>query len=124
MFLRVFDETIGFTLSRKDDKVTDVGDVVSREDTENGADSAVELPQEPEQRAKRSKAKVGVKEDVYNFLDDSQLVIQYPASLSAESFHELEDYVALFLRKMRRMVDAQAQSTFSKVDEALSTQEE
>jgi hypothetical protein len=44
-------------------------------------------------------------QEIFN-LDEGSVVLTYPAALSAESYQDLADYLALFLRKAKRNADA------------------
>lgn len=109
-FLKVFDSTISYAGLGSSDKIAAESEENEEDERQVGNDEQHQKGEGSQSykqiRLVRNPPKKGMKEDVYNFLDDSQLVIQYPVSLSAESLGELEDYVELFLRKMRRMVQA------------------
>lgn len=44
-------------------------------------------------------------QEIFN-LDEGSVVLTYPASMSAESYQDLADYLSLFLRKAKRNADA------------------
>jgi hypothetical protein len=47
---------------------------------------------------------VGFKQDVYNLgSDEGQVILQWPEKMSAESYAELEDWIALQMRKIARL---------------------
>lgn len=46
----------------------------------------------------------GFKQDVYNFADGGQVILQWPEGMSPESFEEFKDWIALELRKISRAV--------------------
>lgn len=45
----------------------------------------------------------GTKEDVFT-LEEGQVVIQYPDRFSQESFEDLESWLQLVIRKVKRLV--------------------
>jgi hypothetical protein len=52
---------------------------------------------------RRHLPKVGMKEDVFT-LDEGEVVLQWPERLSKESFEDLETWMGLQLRKIKRRV--------------------
>lgn len=46
-----------------------------------------------------------MKEDVFS-LREGDVTLQWPETLSAESYQDLEDWTKLLLRKIKRAVDA------------------
>jgi hypothetical protein len=49
--------------------------------------------------------KPGILQEVFN-LDEGPVTLTFPASLSAESYQDLSDYLSLLLRKAKRNADA------------------
>lgn len=104
LFLRVYDETIRFTSAGRDDNFVD-----SETDTEREPD---DIPEDrsrhdrddaPVERPKRREVKVGMKEDVFSLVE-GDVTFQWPASLSADSYQDLEDWTKLMLRKIKRSI--------------------
>ena len=48
----------------------------------------------------------GVKTGQYLNLEEGPVTLTFPASLSANSYQDLSDYLSLFLRKAKRHADA------------------
>jgi len=46
-----------------------------------------------------------LKEDVFS-LEEGDVTLQWPVSLSAESYQDLEDWTKLMLRKIKRSIEA------------------
>jgi hypothetical protein len=106
MFLRVYDETIRFTQGRQSDKEADTGGQENRDSSANGPDNSVnERQSQPESRPQRREVKVGMKEDVFS-LREGDVTLQWPETLSADSYQDLEDWTKLLLRKIKRSVAA------------------
>jgi len=103
MFLRVFDETIRFTEGFQSDNMPDTGDGEVREQAGESDDKPGATP--PEERQKRREVKIGMKEDVFS-LREGDVTLQWPESLSADSFQDLEDWTKLLLRKIKRSVQS------------------
>lgn len=104
-FLRVYDNTISFAGLSKSDKITpedlgggagnapeaDSADDIKRDDT------SLRIQRPRVQRQKGS----GMKEDVFT-LNEGDAVLQWPATLSSESYDDLKDWLGLMLRKIER----------------------
>ena len=105
VFLRVYDNTISFAGLSKSDKKTpeDLGggagnapEADSADDIKR-ADTSLRIQRPRVQRQKES----GMKEDVFT-LDEGDAVLQWPATLSSESYDDLKDWLSLMLRKIER----------------------
>lgn len=98
-FLKVYDATISFAKLAPTDKVPDdqVGDV-DDEVVENGSN-----PPSTYVPSKRREVKPGMKEDVFS-LREGDVTLQWPETLSAESYQDLEDWTKLLLRKIKRAI--------------------
>lgn len=105
VFLRVFDETIRFasvpdidkTADNKSDRIQDDGSI-HREPPEP------EQIEEDEPPSKRREVKIGMKEDIFS-LAEGDVSLQWPASLSEDSYQDLEDWMKLMLRKIKRNIE-------------------
>lgn len=102
MFLRVFDETIRFTQGFQSDKKDETEAPEDREDGDGEAENKVE-ERSDERRTKRQEPKPGMKEDVFS-LREGDVTLQWPETLSADSYQDLEDWTKLLLRKIKRSV--------------------
>lgn len=58
-------------------------------------------------------AKSGMLQEVFN-LDEGPVTLTFPASLSADSYEDLKDYLDLFLRKAKRQADKAAAERFGR----------
>lgn len=106
MFLRVFDETIRFTLGSQSDSAFESDRDEIHEDGEDAADNQEkERSTVDRERSKRREAKPGMKEDVFS-LHEGDVILQWPETLSAESYQDLEDWTKLLLRKIKRAIEA------------------
>ena len=97
-FLKVFDETFRFLEGGPSDKnpeSVDNGDSNDPPDTER---------QVRKQRVQRQEVS-GMKEDVFT-LAEGDAVLQWPTSISPESYADLKDWLGLMLRKIERQVQA------------------
>ncbi len=99
-FLKVYDETIAFSGLTSSDKVdpVDLGDD-EEEDEGVGVDTQVEPVTPPSVR--RAPPSVGMKEDTFN-LNEGAVVLQWPERLSKASYEDLESWLQLELRKIKR----------------------
>ncbi len=104
-FLKVYDATISFAGLSYSDKTP-------AEDTENGEDESEGNGDgdnhEEHTRAHRlhrtkRKERPGMKEDVFTLME-GDVVLQWPESLSVESFEDLEAWTKLILRKIQRHI--------------------
>ena len=104
-FLKVYDNTISFAGLSKSDKKTpeDLGggagnapEADSADDIKR-ADTSLRIQRPRVQRQKES----GMKEDVFT-LNEGDAVLQWPATLSSESYDDLKDWLGLMLRKIER----------------------
>lgn len=106
LFLRVYDETIRFTSAMPSDNLADSGEEEDRAPADppaaNVAEERREIAVDP---PKRREVKAGMKEDVFS-LDEGDVTFQWPASLSAESYQDLEDWTKLMMRKIKRSIGA------------------
>lgn len=116
-FLKVYDATIRFAKLTDSDKVQASDELLTPEDEDELADLGKDLPPPPKQR---QPAKPGMKEDVFT-LAEGDVVLQWPERLSMESFADLESWVGIMLRKIKRNVEsaAGAQERFDRVFEQL-----
>jgi hypothetical protein len=104
LFLRVFDETIRFIASSHSEKTADFEedeDSNAEVEFENGAD--LERSAKPKIPKRRLESKTGMKEDVFS-LHEGDVTFQWPETISAESFEDLEDWMKLMLRKIKRSI--------------------
>jgi hypothetical protein len=105
LFLRVFDETIRFTAGVQDDKTIDSGLVDDEAPSDSQSDNAAtEGNAAPESQPKRQDSKSIMKEDVFS-LAEGDVTLQWPVSISADSYQDLEDWTKLMLRKIKRSID-------------------
>lgn len=86
------------------------GDKVVEKDTDaDEDDAAVIAPTPPPSKGESSEtkaripAKIGMKEDTFN-LDEGEVVLQWPEQLSQASYEDLESWMNLQLRKIKRRV--------------------
>jgi hypothetical protein len=103
LFLRVFDETIRFTQGFQSDKKDETEVPESREDGEEEPENQGEDRSKERQPPKRQELKPGMKEDVFS-LSEGNVTLQWPETLSADSYQDLEDWTKLLLRKIKRSV--------------------
>ena len=104
LFLRVFDETIRFTQGFQSDKNDETEVPESREEGEEEPENKGE-ERSKERQPKRQEPKPGMKEDVFS-LKEGDVSLQWPETLSADSYQDLEDWTKLLLRKIKRSVAA------------------
>lgn len=111
LFLRVYDETIRFTKGFQPDKK---GETEAPEDREDGDEEAENEDQDRsnERQSKRQEPKPGMKEDVFS-LREGDVTLQWPETLSADSYQDLEDWTKLLLRKIKRAVSETPPTTGS-----------
>ena len=102
LFLRVFDETIRFTQGFQSDKKDETEVPESREEGEEEPENKGE-DRSKERLTKRQEPKPGMKEDVFS-LKEGDVSLQWPETLSADSYQDLEDWTKLLLRKIKRSV--------------------
>jgi hypothetical protein len=99
-FLKVYDESIAFAGLSSSDKVQSS---VVEDDDEEETDIETLGQNPPEPPGRRGPAQVGMKEDTFN-LDEGEVVLQWPERLSQASFDDLESWLQLQLRKIKRRV--------------------
>lgn len=99
-FLSVFDETFRFLIDTASDSTPER---TVPEDSDGGSDAStpvLERQPTPRQRIRRGEAP-GMKEDVFT-LAEGDAVLQWPATISRESYVDLKDWLGLMLRKIER----------------------
>lgn len=104
LFLRVFDETIRFAQGFQSDKKDETEVSENREDGYKEPENKGE-DRSKERQPKRQEPKMGMKEDVFS-LKEGDVSLQWPETLSADSYQDLEDWTKLLLRKIKRSVVA------------------
>jgi hypothetical protein len=106
IFLRVFDETIQLTSKSNSDKNPDSPAEEARGASDSSIDNFVDEQKKPFSGPKKQKeVKSGMKEDVFS-LEEGDVTLQWPSSLSADSYADLEDWTMLMLRKIKRSIEA------------------
>lgn len=113
VFLRVYDETIGFSGLGNIDKTTnsDDDDLDDSEMSSGGENAMKTLQNRPQERSpvaggapQLSKTTlVGMRQDTFT-LDEGQVVLQWPEKLSSESFEDFQSWIELQLRKIKRSI--------------------
>jgi hypothetical protein len=103
-FLRVYDLTIKFAGLTDSDKST--GEQATDENDFQGVDDETPPDDQDSPKYKRQREmRPGMKEDVFT-LKEGDVILQWPETLSAESFQDLEDWTKLLLRKIKRSIPA------------------
>lgn len=92
--------TIAFAKLDASDKLPPAGDGAEADDVDGGE---IERPPERQQQQRRRPMQAGTKEDVFT-LEEGQVVLQYPESLSKESFEDFESWLELVVRKAKRSI--------------------
>lgn len=103
-FLKVFDETIRFLQNNPSDSASESGEIEESGGCSDASPPLDESPPTPPQRVRREKAP-GMKEDVFT-LAEGDAVLQWPSSISQESYVDLKDWLDLMLRKIERQAVA------------------
>jgi hypothetical protein len=112
-FLKVYDATIAYSgLSEATS-----GDELVDERRADGDSSKFDGATSPESKAepvagglrflKSIKRGADVRQDVFN-LDEGEVLLQYPAKMSADSFEDFESWINLQLKKIKRSIDKQS----------------
>lgn len=102
-FLKVYDETIAYAGLAPSDKASLQ---VDDDDEENDPLQEPESTNDGSRRdpvVTKKSLKSGVKEDVFT-LDEGEVVLQWPERLSKASFEDLEGWMQIQLRKIKRHV--------------------
>ena len=73
--------------------------------TNEERERAVERNDAPADPPKRREVKSVMKEDVFS-LAEGDVTLQWPVSLSADSYEDIEDWAKLMLRKIKRSIVA------------------
>jgi len=112
--LAIYKENIAFSELKADDKVNLIGSEIDEPEMEL-AQAATPL--------ERSLGRVfaipsaplrgDLLQEVFN-LDEGPVTLTFPASLSAESYADLKDYLELFLRKAKRQAEKAAAQRFGR----------
>jgi len=104
-FLDVYDATISFAGLSDSDKILGEDTENAEDDSENNGDGANNEEHTRAHGHHRTgrKTRPGMKEDVFT-LKEGDVVLQWPESLSGESFEDLEEWTKLILRKIRRHI--------------------
>jgi hypothetical protein len=77
-------------------------------------EQAQTAPHAPERRVPSAAAlRRDVLQEVFN-LEEGPVTLTFPASLSSESYSDLEAYLNLFLRKAKRQADKAAAQRYSR----------
>lgn len=107
-FISDFKKTISFARLSEADIIPVAGATVpvaeNDNDDDDGHDNDVQ-----ERRPRRRPMQAGVKEDTYT-LDEGQVVIQWPERIDAEEIEDVQSWMQIVIRKMKR--------TAQKTDEA------
>lgn len=113
VFLRVYDETIGFAGLAGGDKMSFTGgDALDDSEAPTVGENEMNTSQNKPTMTPPSgapplsalkPAPVGMRQDTFT-LDEGQAVLQWPEKLSAESFEDFESWVELQLRKIKRSI--------------------
>ena len=104
-FLKVYDETIAFAGLHASDRLR-AEDKDHGSATKNDRGDITDAPgtQRRQQRPRvQHEGGVGMKEDVFA-LSEGDVVLQWPESLSRESFEDLQEWTVIVLRKIERRV--------------------
>ena len=108
-FLKVYDATISFaglSKSDRDDPPEDLaGSVGNTPEDDSADDFERKYPQRPCLPRIHRQEGTGMKEDVFT-LDEGDVVLQWPATLSSASYADLKDWLDLMLRKIERQAPA------------------
>ena len=107
IFLRVYDETIAFAGLTDTDKIDGLEDVgesdMSEGETMQTAASQAEPAATKLNFSQVVKPFLNHKQDTFS-LDEGQVVLQWPAHLSVDSFEDFESWIELQMRKIKRSV--------------------
>lgn len=115
-FLKNFKGTIKYAGLKKSDIMSVPADPSSGgADTEANAGLVKEVnllhPNQPQNPAiPPAAAHKGFKQDVYNFADGGQVILQWPEGMSKESFAEFQDWIALQVRKIARATETKTEN--------------
>lgn len=77
------------------------------EEEDNGGESGESAPPPDPRRKRRQQMQPGIKEDVFS-LDEGAVVLQWPERLSKASAEDLQDWLELIGRKIRRAASSAA----------------
>ena len=103
-FLKVFDETFRFLGGSPSDNNVESNEGEEASDASGCAPPEHERRRTPRQRVPR-KEMSGMKEDVFT-LAEGDAVLQWPTTISIESYTDLKDWLGLMLRKIERQAQA------------------
>jgi hypothetical protein len=111
--LAIYKENLAFAELKAGDKVNLIGSEKEESELEQIQAPVRRLPVESDRAGYAAyqaskQAKPGVLQEVFN-LDEGPVTLTFPASMSPESYQDLSDYLALFLRKAKRNADAARQ---------------
>ena len=85
-------------------------DIIKETEADGNGDPATDplAPKPLKGKNGGSSVLAGTKQDVFT-LEEGQAVLQWPSSLSADSYEDLKDWVTLALRKIKRSVGAKSE---------------
>ncbi len=91
----------GYNPHSQDEQQSEEGGSGSEEPGNQGFTGAVKPPA-PDQKP----PKPGMKQDIFT-VDEGELVVQWPAELSKNSFEDIKDFLAILERKIQRTVNSE-----------------
>lgn len=103
--LNIYKENIALANVKGGAKIQAVEEEEEEEEEEMEAAPAKVRPAAPAQRIAHANLTGETRQEIFN-LDEGPVILTFPASLSPESYQDLEDYLSLFLRKAKRNADA------------------
>ena len=99
-FLKVFDETFRFLGDSPSDSESESSELAETGGSSDASTANHEGRPRPRQRVRRGEVP-GMKEDVFT-LAEGDAVLQWPTTISQESYVDLKDWLGLMLRKIER----------------------
>ncbi|MCO6439290.1 MAG: hypothetical protein J5J06_19545 [Phycisphaerae bacterium] len=112
--IKNFRETIGFTKLSPSDKIEDQEDEeFSAEQEENGDEghegSSGQNARKLRQRISRGGTMSEKQEEVFNVPEGGEIVLQFPSSLTPDTFQDFQDWLKIAIRKIGRRVSDSGQ---------------
>jgi hypothetical protein len=104
-FIQEYKDTISFAKLDESDIIDENGD--GEEDGENGEKTRRREDHQKGRIKRKREMSSGLKEDVFS-LDEGEVILQWPDRLSKTSAEDLQDWLELIGRKIKRAVDAPA----------------